>query len=136
LFAAVHRALKPGARLHAQCGGYGNIDSFRKLADAVAGEEPFAPHFTGWQRPWNYATADETEARLERAGFKDIACWLQSKRVTPPDPGRFVQTVCLVRHLDPLPDELRRSFVDRVREYADEPLVLEYVRLNISAIAG
>ena len=36
LFAALHRNMKPGARLLAQCGGKGNIDRFRKLADEVA----------------------------------------------------------------------------------------------------
>jgi trans-aconitate 2-methyltransferase len=42
LFAALHRAMKPGGRLLAQCGGLGNIDSFREIADAVAAERPFA----------------------------------------------------------------------------------------------
>ena len=36
LFAALYRNMKPGARLLAQCGGHGNIDRFRKLADEVA----------------------------------------------------------------------------------------------------
>jgi trans-aconitate 2-methyltransferase len=53
LFTALHRTMKPGAGLLAQCGGRGNIDAFRKLADAVAAEEPFAPYFAGWQRPWH-----------------------------------------------------------------------------------
>jgi len=133
LFAALHRALKPGGRLVAQCGGRGNIDAFRTTADSVADEEPFAPFFEGWQRPWNYATAKETEARLQRAGFTEVSCWLEPKQVVPADPRAFVQTVCLVRHLDPLPDELRGPFVDRVLERAGEPLVLEYVRLNMTA---
>jgi hypothetical protein len=53
--------------------------------------------------------------------------------VTPDDPRAFVQTVCLVRHLDPLPQELRPVFIDRVLEQAGDPLVLEYVRLNMTA---
>jgi len=36
LFAALHRALKPGGQLVAQCGGRGNIDAFRTLADEIA----------------------------------------------------------------------------------------------------
>ena len=56
--------------------------------------------------------------------------------VTPADPRAFVRTVCLVRHLDPLPDELRGPFVDRVLERSGEPLVLEYVRLNMTAAAA
>ena len=107
---------------------------FRRTADAVAEEERFAPYFVGWERPWNYAKDTDTAKRLERAGFDQIKCWLEPKPVTPPDPPRFVQTVCLVRHLDPLPDELRRPFIDRVLALAGHPLVLEYMRLNISAV--
>jgi trans-aconitate 2-methyltransferase len=133
LFPALHRTLKPGGQLVAQCGGRGNINAFRTLADAIAAEEPFAPYFVGWQRPWNYADDGETAARLERAGFSDVRTWLEPKSVTPADPRSFIQTVCLVRHLDPLPEELRDPFVDRVLARAGDPLVLEYVRLNMTA---
>jgi trans-aconitate 2-methyltransferase len=136
LFRALHRTLKPRGQLVAQCGGRGNIDAFRTLADQVAGEDPFAPHFAGWQRPWNYATDTETASRLEAAGFVDVRCWLEPKSVTPEDARAFIHTVCLVRHLDPLPDELRGPFVDRVLERAGDPLVLEYVRLNMTARRG
>jgi trans-aconitate 2-methyltransferase len=133
LFAALHRTLKPGGQLVAQCGGKGNIDAFRTLADDVAGEEPFAPYFADWRRPWNYATDVETAERLERAGFKEVRTWLEPKSVTPADPRAFVQTVCLVRHLDPLPEDLRGPFVERVLERSGEPFVLDYVRLNMTA---
>jgi len=131
LFAALYRAMKPGARLVAQCGGRGNIDAFRRLADAIAAQEPFARYFIDWRRPWNYATAEDTDASLREAGFGDVRAWLEPKRVQPDDARAFIKTVCLVRHLDPLPDELREPFVDRVLEQAGEPLVLDYVRLNM-----
>jgi trans-aconitate 2-methyltransferase len=130
LFAALYRVMRPGGRLVAQCGGRGNIDVFRRVADDVAAEAPFAAHFGDWQRPWNYAGDEETAERLERAGFRDVRTWLEPKRVQPP--RAFVQTVCLVRHLDPLPRELRDAFVDRVIERCGEPVVLEYVRLNMT----
>jgi len=133
LFSALHRNLARGGRLIAQCGGRGNIDAFRRLADAVAAEEPFRPFFTGWRRPWNYADAAETTERLQRAGFSDVSCWLEPKSVTPADPRAFVRTVCLVRHLDPLPEDLREPFTERVLARAGEPLVLDYVRLNMTA---
>jgi trans-aconitate 2-methyltransferase len=136
LFAALHRTLKPGGQLVAQCGGLGNIDSFRNLADEVAGEEPFAPYFVDWQRPWTYAGDADTARRLVHAGFADVSCWLEPKPVTPDDPRAFIQTVCLVRHLDPLPEELRGPFVDRVLERSGQPFVLEYVRLNMTARRG
>jgi trans-aconitate 2-methyltransferase len=134
LFAALARNMKPGARLLAQCGGKGNIDRFRVLADEVAlEEEPFAPYFTHWVRPWNYATAEETAERLERAGFDEISTWLEEKPTPLEDPRPFVSTVCLVRHLDPLPPELRDRFIDTVLERYDRPFVLDYVRLNMTA---
>jgi trans-aconitate 2-methyltransferase len=133
LFARLYATIKPGGQLVAQCGGRGNIDSFRVLADAVAATDEFKRYFTDWQRPWNYAGAEETRERLERAGFTDVECWLEPRPVTPEDPRAFVQTVCLVRHLDPLPDELRAQFINRVLEQAGDPLVLEYVRLNMTA---
>ena len=133
LFAALYRSMKPGARLVAQCGGRGNIDAFRATADEVAFEGPFARYFEGWQRPWNYASAEDTDGRLRAAGFTDVACWLEPKSVAPADPRAFVQTVCLVRHLDPLPEELRSPFIDEVLARSGDPLVLDYVRLNMTA---
>ena len=54
----------------------------------------------------------------------------------PPDARAFASAVCLVRQLDPLPLELRESFVERVLGRLDEPLVLDYVRLNMTARRG
>lgn len=69
LFERLAAALRPGGMLVAQCGGKGNIDTFRRLADEVAAEAPFAEHMTDFRGPWNYAAPDETEARLRAAGF-------------------------------------------------------------------
>jgi trans-aconitate 2-methyltransferase len=132
LFAALHRNLKPGGRLLAQCGGRGNIDAFRTLADEVAGEAPFAQYFGDWVRPWNYATAEETAQRLQRAGFAEISTWLEDRPTELEEPRTFIATVCLVRHLDPLPEELRDPFVDTVMDRLGRPVVLDYVRLNMT----
>ena len=136
LFAALHRALKPRGRLVAQCGGDGNIGGFLARADGVGGQRPFASHLSGWRRPWYFATAEATTARLERAGFTEVQCWLEPGEVTPPEPRNFVKTVCLRPHLERLPDDLRDQFVDRVLAEAGEPLVLDFVRLNMSARRG
>jgi trans-aconitate 2-methyltransferase len=133
LFARLHAALKPGGRLVAQCGGRENIEAFKRIADEVAAEPRYAPYFENWARPWNYASDTETAARLERAGFVDVSCWLEPRSYQPEDSRGFVQTVCLVRHLDPLPAGLREPFVDEVLARCEEPLVLEYVRLNMTA---
>ncbi len=131
LFSALHRAMRPGARLVAQCGGNGNIDTFRRAADAVTRLQPFASHFHGWRDPWNYRGAEETAARMEGAGFCDIRTWLEPKRVEPP--RSFIETVCLLPHLKRLPEDLGQAFVDCVLERTGEPAVLEYIRLNMTA---
>jgi trans-aconitate 2-methyltransferase len=136
LFAALYRNMKPGARLLAQCGGRGNIDRFRRLADEVAFSDRWASYFDGWTGVWNYATAEETATRLKRAGFIDINTWLQDRPTELADGRAFVSTVCLVRHLDRIPVELRDAFVDEVLARYGEPVVLDYVRLNMTARRG
>lgn len=136
LFAALRRALKPGGRLLAQCGGKGNIDRFRRLADTVATEEQFAEYFVDWQGPWNYADAPETADRLRSAGFVDVETWLEERPTPLADPAPFIGTVCLVRHLDRLPPERREEFVEAVLARSERPFVLDYVRLNMSAWAS
>ncbi len=133
LFAALHRNLKPGGRLVAQCGGRGNIESVRVAAEHSMAREPFASHFAGWPRPWTYANPEETAARLTGAGFTEIETWLQERPTEMEDGRGFLETVCLVRHLDPLPPSLRTRFVDDVGAQLAEPLVLDYVRLNLRA---
>ncbi len=135
LFRRLHAALKPSGRLAAQCGGAGNIDRLRRISDEVATREPFAPHFEGFESPWNYAGAEETEARLQAAGFTDVGCWLQPWTIEPAEPAEFLRTVCLGPQVDRLPAELRDPFVDAVIEAEPKPLQLEYVRLNIEARA-
>jgi trans-aconitate 2-methyltransferase len=133
LFSSLASVLKPGGKLVAQCGGLGNIDEFRVLADEVAATGEFAPYFVGWKGPWNYAGAEITAQRLEAAGFVEVETWLEPKPTTLEQPADFVRTVCLVRHLDLLPPELHDIFVEAVLERAGLPLVLHYVRLNMTA---
>jgi trans-aconitate 2-methyltransferase len=133
LFARLFAALRPGGRIVAQCGGEGNIAAFRRHADEVAAREPYARHLAGWRGPWTYASAEETAARLERIGFADVRTWLQPWDVTPPEPEPFVRAVCLHPHIERLPAELREPYVADVLAAAGEPLVLDYVRLNIDA---
>jgi trans-aconitate 2-methyltransferase len=131
LFKRLHAALRPGGRLVAQCGGEGNVERFHDAAKAVAAEQPYADHLDGWQGPWNFAGAEETAERLERAGFVEIETWLEPYPITPPDPSGYLRTVCLGHHLEQLPEELRASYVEAVRERCGTEL--DYVRLNIKA---
>jgi trans-aconitate 2-methyltransferase len=133
LFERLFAALAPGGRLVAQCGGKGNIDVFRRLADEVAGEPPFAEHMAGFRGPWHYASPEDSQARLIAAGFEEVHCWLQPWPVRPEDPVEFARTVCLGNHLQALPEELRRPYAEEVVRRSGDPLVLDYVRLNIEA---
>ena len=136
LFARMRSALRPGARLEAQCGGEGNIDDFRVLSEEIAAREPYASHLTGFETPWYYAGPEETEQRLRAAGFDQVRAWLQPWDVVPPDPRGFLRTLILKPYLDLLPAELHERFIDEALAMAGEPLTLGYVRLNISAVAA
>ncbi len=149
LFHRLHAALRPGGRLVAQCGGAGNVERFHAVAQAVGAEEPFAAHLAGWEGPWNFAGAEETARRLERAGFSEVDCRLEPWPVRPPDPPAYLRAVCLGHHLERLPPELRDDFVELVAERCaggwesgkltvsarrpPGPLELDYVRLDIAA---
>ncbi|HEY5054340.1 MAG TPA: methyltransferase domain-containing protein [Solirubrobacterales bacterium] len=135
LFSRMRAALKPGGRIAAQCGGAGNIARMRQTSEEVASREPFAPHFVGFDTPWNYAGAEETEARLRSTGFADVRCWLQPWTISPPEPAEFLHTVCLGPQLDQLPLELKEPYVEAVLADEPEPFRMEYVRLNIEARA-
>jgi trans-aconitate 2-methyltransferase len=131
LFAHLHAALAPGGVLIAQCGGKGNVARLHAAAREVASREPYAAHLADWAGPWNFASAEETAERLDRAGFTEVRTWLEPYPITPPDPPAFFRTVCLGPHLERLPEELRDDYVAAVCERCGTEL--DYVRLNIDA---
>lgn len=140
LFAEIFEALAPGGRLVAQCGGAGNLVRLHDRAHALMTDEAWAPLFTAWTRPWEFASPDVTIARLTRCGFVDVSASLEDAPTPFPDAdafSTFVTTVVLRTHLACLPDDThRRRFVDTiVAMYRDDPqpFVLDYVRLNLSA---
>jgi trans-aconitate 2-methyltransferase len=133
LFASLHRALRPGGRVEAQCGGEGNISNVRAALADLTEDAPWDEYFRRWTGPWNFAGPDETKARLERAGFTDVRCWLESKLLRSAEPEAFLRSVTLGTHLDRLPEELREPFVHAVAGYLGSPLEIDYVRLNFSA---
>jgi trans-aconitate 2-methyltransferase len=129
-------ALKPGGRLVAQCGGYGNVAEHTRAIAAVASDPEYGQHLSGAKALWNFATPEETEARLAAAGFDQVRCWLQPKPVQPSRPLEFISTVTLGPVLDQLPEERRKPFAEAVLAQEGDPLVLNYVRLNIEAVAA
>ncbi|HWJ42425.1 MAG TPA: methyltransferase domain-containing protein [Solirubrobacterales bacterium] len=136
LFRRLRGTLRPGGRLVAQCGGEGNVAAHARAIAAVAADPDFAQHLTGGNAPWNFASPRETEPRLLAAGFAEVRCWLEPKPVQPARPLEFISTVTLGPVLDRLPEHKRRPFAEAVIAEEDEPLVLDYVRLNIEAVAA
>jgi trans-aconitate 2-methyltransferase len=133
LFSRLHDALKPGGRLVAQCGGEGNVSKHAQAIVSVASRPEFAEHFEGMSIMWNFAPPGEAEERLRNAGFDQARCWLEEKPVQPEHPYDFTTTVTMGPHLSRLPEQKRREFAEAVLEIEDDPLVLNYVRLNIDA---
>jgi trans-aconitate 2-methyltransferase len=135
LFRSLHGALRPGGRLVAQCGGEGNITGLRGRAGVVMEREPYAERFRDFQPPWNYANPADTQSRLLAAGFATAECWLQPAPTEPEHPREFLSTIVLGPHVQHLPEPLRGPFMDEVMAELGEPVVVDYVRLNIDAVA-
>jgi trans-aconitate 2-methyltransferase len=133
LFARLRAALRPGGRLVAQCGGEGNVARHAQAIVAAASNHEYGQHFGEANSLWNFAGPEQTEARLRNSGFEEVRCWLEPKPVQPADPLTFTMTVTLGPLLAQLPDEKRRPFAEAVLAEAEQPLVLDYVRLNIEA---
>jgi trans-aconitate 2-methyltransferase len=136
LFRSLRGAMRDGGRFVAQCGGAGNVVNVHGAAEAACGLDPFAAHFAGWQGPWHFATPQDSERRLRAAGFDDVRCWLAERPVTPDDPRDFLRTIVLGAHLDQLPPELHDPYLDAVLERLGERPTIDYVRLNIDAVAA
>ncbi len=135
LFRRLHGALRPTGRMAAQCGGEGNIDVLRGKANAVLSRDPYAEHFLDWQPPWNYAGPQETRRRLLDAGFARADCWLTPAPAQPEHPREFLSTIVLGPHVQHLPADLRDPFIEDVLAEVGEPVIVDYVRLNIDATA-
>lgn len=141
LFRSLFEAVVPGGRLHAQCGGVGNLDRILARADEVGAREPFRERLSGFHRTTNFASVAESVRRLADAGFTGIECW------TTPAPTpfssrevfvEFIEKVVLRDHLVRLRDDVHRhTYVDAVADLAsaDDPSwCLDYVRLDLRAI--
>lgn len=140
LFRGIFDALVPGGRLHAQCGGGPNLHEAHALAETVMHRAPFTPYFADWTGVWQFATVDETVARLTAAGFVDLDVSLEAAPTTlasADDYRAFVTTVIYHPHLARLPAGLHGAFIDAVTELAgatSPPFSLDYWRLNLAAV--
>src|SRR6266404_3029433 len=139
LFQVLHRSLRPGGILLAQCGGGSNLERFRARTTELMKAPRFAPYFENWVRLWEYPGPELTADRLKRAGFSEINTALEPAPTLLPNDEtfrRFIATVILHPHLKRLPAELHSDFLSPLVEQAskDTPaFLLDYCRLNIFA---
>jgi trans-aconitate 2-methyltransferase len=139
LFSSIFRALKPGGRLVAQCGGGPNLQRLYRRASALMGRAAFAGYFGGWRPPWHFADAATTGRRLETAGFVGVVTELYPSPVSFDSVETyraFLTTVCVRHHVARLPPELQGEFTAQLAAEAardDPPLTLDYWRLDMHA---
>jgi trans-aconitate 2-methyltransferase len=139
LFGAIFRALRPGGRLVAQCGGGPNIARLRARAERLMTRPPFEPYFGDWPGPWEFADPEATRQRLEASGFVDVSTSLVAKEVVldnAADYRDYVEHVVFGAHLERLSEALRPAFLDALAAPGatdDPPYSMDYCRLNLAA---
>lgn len=140
LFGCLYSATKPGGRLRAQCGGFGNQVCVLEAVDAVRRQPRFEPYLRGFSDSKKYRTAEEATAALERAGWSDARASLFDAPVHFDDDAHaalYVQTILLRDHVARLPEDDRadygRAVVDETIRLRGRPYVADYVRLDLWA---
>lgn len=140
LYVNLFRALRPGGRLRAQCGGTGNLAQIKARAWALV-RERWPGAIAGWSYPACFPGVDETRTRLERAGFTEADADLTQAPTTFDGADtfrKFVDTVILAPLLKRLPSDAARSEVlDALTAAAARdptPYTLDYVRLNVRGV--
>jgi SAM-dependent methyltransferase len=134
----VWRALKPGGRFVAECGGAGNVATIRAAlyaALAARGADPAA------HDPWIFAGPEDYRAKLERRGFRVAKIQLIPRPTRLP--GRLTDWLDTFAEsfLAALPPDERSAFKDEI-EAAVRPRLCgpdggwtaDYVRLRFAAV--
>lgn len=133
----VFRALRPGGRFVAECGGHRCVET---IQHALVTELERRGH-DGWAaNPWYFPSAEEYGGRLTRAGF-DVRSIEVVPRPTrlPGDVSGFLETFAL-NFTSVLPPEARAAYIDDVRERLrpalcgpDGTWTADYTRLRFKA---
>jgi trans-aconitate 2-methyltransferase len=140
LFGSLARATKPGGRLRAQCGGFGNIARLRQATLAVEKRAQYADYFAAESDFRKYRTVEQARAAMERHGWTDVRGRLFPAPVTFADDDAaalYLRTIILQHQAGTLPAELSDRFLhDVIGETVERfgaPFVADYVRLDLWA---
>jgi trans-aconitate 2-methyltransferase len=140
LFGSLARATKPGGRLRAQCGGYGNIARLREATHAVEKRAPYSGYLSGDSEFRKYRTVEAAREAMERNGWRDVRGDLFAAPVPFENAGDavlYLRTIILQQQALSLPDEISDTFLHDVVaetiEHFGAPFVADYVRLNLWA---
>src|SRR4051794_15007286 len=116
LFCRLHKALRPGGWLCAQCGGGPNLARVLARAAQLAASQPYRLYFNGFEKTWVFADAQTTTERLLQSGFVDVETGLEEAPTVLGSSGeyrQFVASVILRSMLERMPDQpMRDAFLD------------------------
>lgn len=142
LFGSLYRATKPGGRLRAQCGGFGNNAHVLEAVEVVRQRPRFEPHLRGFSDSKKYRTPEAATSALEHAGWRDVRANLFAQPVpfdSHEEGALYVQTILLRDHIARLPEADRDAYAMAVVEETvsrwGEPYTADYVRLDLWAKA-
>jgi trans-aconitate methyltransferase len=133
----VWRALRPGGRFVAECGGYGCVATIVAALDRALAKRGIDPRTVN---PWYFPTAEDYGARLRARGFvvRSIALFPRPTPL-PGDVTGWLETFA-ESFTRPLPASARRPFLDEVQELLRPDLcdasgrwTADYVRLRFAA---
>jgi trans-aconitate 2-methyltransferase len=141
LYPSIAGVLRPGGRLHAQCGGAGNLERLLARVRELMTMPRHAARFEVWRDGWLFLSPAEAERHLRDAGFDRVRAWLEPEPTlfaSREDYRVFVEHVVLAQWLERFagaPDEAA-AFLDALCDAAaadDPPYTLDYMRLNLEA---
>jgi trans-aconitate methyltransferase len=137
MLAGVYRALVPGGRFVAECGGYGCVHRIRCALVAALARRGL----DGEARvPWYFPTPGDYATRLERAGFRvDSIALVPRPTPLPGDVVGWLETFG-ESFTHALPESERAAYLQEVRSALEPELrneqgiwVADYVRLRFAA---
>jgi SAM-dependent methyltransferase len=137
VIAGVWRALRPGGRFVAECGGRGCVETITRALFRALERRRID---TKGIDPWYFPTPEEYARRLRSRGFRvAFIAWVPRPTELPGDISDWLE-IFAQSFLAPVPQAERRAFIEEVRENLRPDLcdasgrwTADYVRLRFAA---